>query len=105
VRWPMRIPLPAPSARIQLTSSDRPLATVGKAAEMPGGPRWAAKLPPEGAGPAHVRRVILSCRPGDGYDGDCRRIEDELSGKGNCLRRYHRGFLPKPRVTEVEDLQ
>ena len=32
--------------------------------------------------------MILSCRAGEGYDGDCGRIEVELSRKGNCLMLY-----------------
>jgi hypothetical protein len=63
----MRIPLPAKSARVQFTSSDRPVATVGKAAEMPGSVRLVADLPREGAGARRgtgpgARRMIALIR-------------------------------------------
>ena len=49
----MRIQLPAKSARVQFTASDRPVATVGDAAEMSGSVRLVVDLPAEGA---EVRR-------------------------------------------------
>ena len=46
----MRIPLPAQSARVQFSSSDRPVATVEDAPEVPGSLQLVANLPTEGAG-------------------------------------------------------
>ena len=69
VRWPMRIPLPAQSARVQFSRSDRPVATGADAPEVPGGTRLVANLPTEGAGKRResgpsARRVIGGIRGG-----------------------------------------